>query len=151
MLVVWNAVENAVTYNLYQGTELVADSIDDIQYTVTGLTADTEYCFSVTAVSTTAESEKSDEACDKTFSGENVEELLLNNFKIYPNPASSQLFVKSETNAQVSIIDLTGRVVKEIETTDEITTIDINNVKEGVYFIMIQDGNNRIVEKLVVR
>ena len=72
-------------------------------------------------------------------------------FRIYPNPASSQLYVKSETNAQVSIIDLTGRVVKEIETTDEITTIDINDVKEGVYFIMIQDGNNRIVEKLVVR
>ena len=49
------------------------------------------------------------------------------------------------------IIDLTGRVVKEIETTDEITTIDINDVNEGVYFIMIQDENNRIVEKLVVR
>ena len=72
-------------------------------------------------------------------------------FRIYPNPASSQLYVKSETNAQVSIIDLTGRVVKEIETTDEITTIDINDVNEGVYFIMIQDENNRIVEKLVVR
>ncbi len=72
-------------------------------------------------------------------------------FRIYPNPASSQLYVKSETNAQVSIIDLTGRVVKEIETIDEITTIDINDVNEGVYFIMIQDEKNRIVEKLVVR
>lgn len=72
-------------------------------------------------------------------------------FRIYPNPASSQLYVKSETNAQVSIIDLTGRVVKEIETTDEITTIDINDINEGVYFIMIQDEKNRIVEKLVVR
>lgn len=78
-------------------------------------------------------------------------EVSNNAFGIYPNPASSQLFVKSETNAQVSIIDLTGRVVKEIETTDEITTIDINDVNEGVYFIMIQDENNRIVEKLVVR
>lgn len=78
-------------------------------------------------------------------------EVTNNAFGIYPNPASSQLFVKSETNAQVSIIDLTGRVVKEIETTDEITTIDINDVNEGVYFIMIQDENNRIVEKLVVR
>ena len=78
-------------------------------------------------------------------------EVTKNAFGIYPNPASSQLFVKSETNAQVSIIDLTGRVVKEIETTDEITTIDINDVNEGVYFIMIQDEKNRIVEKLVVR
>lgn len=78
-------------------------------------------------------------------------EVSNNAFGIYPNPASSQLFVKSETNAQVSIIDLTGRVVKEIETTDEITAIDINDVNEGVYFIMIQDENNRIVEKLVVR
>ena len=147
MLVLWNAVENAVTYNLYQGTELVADSIDDIQYTVTGLTADTEYCFSVTAVSTTAESEKSDETCDKTFSGENVEELLLNNFKIYPNPASSEINIISEMKeADVKIYDMTGRCVKNVRIYDDNTRINISDIEKGLYLINI-NGN---VEKLTI-
>lgn len=147
MLVVWNAVENAVTYNLYQGTELVADNINDIQYTVTGLTADTEYCFSVTAVSTTAESEKSDEACDKTFSGENVEELLLNNFKIYPNPASSEINIISEMKeADVKIYDMKGRCVKDVRICDDNTRINISDIEKGLYLINI-NGN---IEKLII-
>lgn len=147
ILVVWNAVENAVTYNIYQGTELVADSIDDIQYTVTGLTADTEYCFSVTAVSTTAESEKSDETCDKTFSGENVEELLLNNFKIYPNPASSEINIISEMKeADVKIYDMTGRCVKNVRISDDNTRINISDIEKGLYLVNI-NGN---IEKLTI-
>ena len=94
-----------------------------------------------------ADIEDSDNPNDTTA----VEELNNNGFKFYPNPATSQLFVESENNAHVSIIDLTGRSVKEIEATEEITTIDLNGINEGVYFIMIQTENKRIVEKLIVR
>ena len=125
----------------------MADSIDDIQYTVTGLTANTEYCFSVTAVSTTAESEKSDEACDKTFSGENVDELLLNNFKIYPNPASSEINIISRMKkADVKIYDMTGRCVKDVRICDDNTRINISDIEKGLYLINI-NGN---IEKLII-
>ena len=80
-----------------------------------------------------------------------VGELNDNAFRVYPNPASSQLFVESEDNAQISIIDLTGRCVKEIEATDNVTTIALDDINEGVYFIMIQTENKRVVEKLIVR
>ena len=70
---------------------------------------------------------------------------------IYPNPATSTVFVETNGNAQVSIIDMTGRVIKEMETTGNVSTINIEDINEGIYFIMIQDDNNRIVEKLVVK
>lgn len=74
-------------------------------------------------------------------------------FNIYPNPATSVVYVESSNsnNAQVSIIDLTGRCVKQVETTDNITAISTDDINKGVYFIMIQQDNNRIVEKLIVK
>ena len=45
----WEAVENATSYNVYQGEELVAN-VTKLTYTFEGLTAETEYTFSVTAV-----------------------------------------------------------------------------------------------------
>ncbi len=54
----WNAVEGATSYNVYNGTELVAES-SEAAYTVTGLTAETEYTFTVTAVNDGGESDAS--------------------------------------------------------------------------------------------
>lgn len=149
ILVVWNAVENAVSYNLYEGTELVAEGINDIQYIATGLLPNTEHCYSLTAVSTTAESEKSDESCATTFAGENVDELLLNNFKIYPNPATSEINIVSaiKGEADVKIYDMTGRCVKEVRVNDmSKATINVSNIEKGLYLINI-NGN---VEKLII-
>lgn len=99
--------------------------------------------------------ETSDLFISRLFTGvantESVSEFDYEALRIYPNPASSELYVKSEKNAKVSIIDLTGRCVKEVEATEELTTININDIESGVYFIMIQDERNRIVEKLVVK
>lgn len=79
------------------------------------------------------------------------EEIEATQFNVYPNPATSTVFVETNGNAQVSIIDMTGRVVKEMVITDNVSAINIEDINEGVYFIMIQNENNRIVEKLVVK
>ncbi len=86
-----------------------------------------------------------------TPEGIGYEEIEATQFNVYPNPATSVVFVETNGNAQVSIIDITGRVVKEMKITDNVSTINIEDVNEGIYFIMIQNENNRIVEKLVVK
>ena len=52
----WNVVENATSYNVYMDTELV-ENVTDTVYMVDGLTAETAYSFTVTAVADTLESE----------------------------------------------------------------------------------------------
>lgn len=48
------------SYNVYQNDELIAEGIEDKEYTVTGLTPNTEYSFSVSEVIGDKESKKSD-------------------------------------------------------------------------------------------
>ncbi len=84
---------------------------------------------------------------------EGYEEIMEAKFNVYPNPASAVVYIESTMNetAQVSIVDLTGRCVKQIETTGSVSTIAIDDINKGVYFVMIEQGGNSIVEKLVVK
>ena len=66
----WDYVEEAASYNVYQGTELIASEITNTMYTVNGLEAEKQYCFSVSAVNKIGESEKSSDACATTLEAE---------------------------------------------------------------------------------
>lgn len=76
-----------------------------------------------------------------------------NRFEIHPNPATTTISIEGalNDNAQVSIIDLTGRCVKEIEVSDAVSTINIEDIESGVYFISVKQNDNNFVEKLVVK
>ena len=61
----WAAAENALSYNVYSSNTKVAN-VTGTSYTVTGLEAETLYCFSVSAVRNETESERTSEACAMT-------------------------------------------------------------------------------------
>ena len=63
----WNAVQNATSYNVYNGETVVVSDLTATTYTVEGLTAGTQYCYNVTAVNEIGESEHSTEACATTL------------------------------------------------------------------------------------
>ena len=88
-----------------------------------------------------------------TPSGVGFEEMQNVKFNVYPNPATSVIFVEtaSNENAQVSIVDLTGRCVKEVEVSNVVSVINIEDIESGVYFINIKQNDNNYVEKLVVK
>jgi hypothetical protein len=71
---------------------------------------------------------------------------LENNYAIYPNPASLEVKIISNGDANVKIFDMTGRCVKDINVTEN-ATIDIKDLNTGVYFVNV----NGKVEKLVVK
>ena len=62
----WEAVEDALSYNIYSADTLVAN-VTELTYTVTGLTAETEYSFVVKAVNEVGESEASNVATATTL------------------------------------------------------------------------------------
>ena len=135
--------------------ELKADGksyTEDIEITYDDLTSGTEYVALVAyRESTNVWTLK--KISVTTLSGEGFEEMQNVNFNVYPNPASSTVFVEisSNENAQVSIIDLTGRCVKEIEISGAVSTINIEDVESGIYFISVKQNDNNFVEKLVVK
>ena len=74
-------------------------------------------------------------------------------FAVYPNPATTVVYVETENDkdAQVTILDVTGRCVKQVEMSDNVSSINIEDVESGVYFIMVQQDGNSSVRKLVVK
>ena len=63
----WNAAENATSYKIYKGEDIVATSVTETSYMVENLEANTQYCFTVTAVNGNKESAKSSEVCATTL------------------------------------------------------------------------------------
>ncbi len=82
-----------------------------------------------------------------------------NNFNLYPNPVSSNNLmcewnIDSETEVQVDICDVSGRIVKNIcsktmKVGNYQHTIDVSTILPGIYFIKIQFGTNVSMKKLV--
>jgi hypothetical protein len=70
---------------------------------------------------------------------------LVNNgkFEIYPNPATNVLMIANKTfvKSDITIHNILGEVVIQKTLTNELSEIDINNLKSGSYIITIHSDN----------
>ena len=78
---------------------------------------------------------------------EGCDEFVKTNFSVYPNPASSTVNIISDAMGTARIFDMTSRCVMEVEINDLNTTINVETLNKGVYFINV----NESVKKLVVK
>lgn len=103
----WDEAENAVKYNVYQGTDLFAEGVTGTSYTATGLNPETEYCFTVTAVRGAKESTVSTEACATTlvFEGCIVEFVLKDS---YGDGWNGNTLVVTGSDGVSEVLGLTG-------------------------------------------
>ena len=142
----WNAVEGATNYNVYKGEEVLA-TVTETTYTVTGLTAETEYCFTVTAINEAGESEHSEEVCATTLGDAIAENAVL--FNIYPNPASDRVVIETEATIEsVSIYTITGVMVYS-EADLNNNTIDVSEFNGGVYIMKVRTENGEVVKRFI--
>jgi len=54
---------------------------------------------------------------------------------LYPNPASEQVSFVLENDAQVSVFDMTGRMVNEVNLTAGEAQLNVSELQSGVYFV----------------
>jgi hypothetical protein len=76
--------------------------------------------------------------------------------KIYPNPASSQLFieqVETKSNIDISLYNITGQLVKEKKMTSKIENLNIQDLSEGLYLLKLTDDNGGIIkiDRLIIK
>jgi N-acetylneuraminic acid mutarotase len=70
------------------------------------------------------------------------------NIEIYPNPVKDQLNVKGESLEQITIMDLTGKVVIQRDLRTQ--SIDLSNLDNGSYLVEIKDVDGKIfTDKLI--
>lgn len=66
---------------------------------------------------------------------------------IYPNPADKHIWVNGVEDAELKLIDATGRIVTTSPTTD----LEIPENCKGIYSLQIITTNNVIVKKIVIK
>ena len=143
----WNVVEGATAYNVYADTALLVN-VTDTTFTVTGLTANTQYCFAVAAVNSTDESEKSAVVCATTWVDAIGE--LASSFNIYPNPVNDKLYIETEVEVrEVVVYDVYGRQQELSAISSQPSVIDVANLNSGVYFVKVRTENGEIVKRFI--
>jgi poly(hydroxyalkanoate) depolymerase family esterase len=91
--------------------------------------------------------------CFSILSSAIKEKLALENMKIYPNPFNLYTtisFDKPQNNILIKMIDVMGIVIKMISFSGNQLQINRENLKSGIYFIQIIDGNKNVFNKKIV-
>ncbi|AEA43079.1 PQQ-dependent sugar dehydrogenase [Fluviicola taffensis] len=72
-------------------------------------------------------------------------------FKIYPNPSNGTIHIQLPEikPSSIQIFDARGAKIKEIETFSELVTLDISELKAGLYWLSYQSETLKRVQKFV--
>ncbi|WP_299602883.1 Ig-like domain-containing protein [uncultured Aquimarina sp.] len=78
------------------------------------------------------------------------------NIEIYPNPAEDIVTIElddfDETNTKVTVISMIGSVVLTPQSiTENEVVLDVSRLKEGIYFLKIQNGTRTISKRLLIK
>jgi hypothetical protein len=76
-----------------------------------------------------------------------VKPVEANSLFVYPNPVKSVLHVKNDKNADITIINLDGRVVKSVK---NVSSVNVSDLADGMYTVTIKDGNSISRQKVLV-
>ncbi len=80
--------------------------------------------------------------------------LTKSNVSLYPNPATDQLNIDFEEYGRevidMEIVDMTGKIVRAGQLVDNKTTISLNGLQKGVYFVKLQNGQLSESHKILI-
>jgi hypothetical protein len=88
---------------------------------------------------------KGEQECGYAGLPTSIGNTIESNFKIYPNPSQTEIFILCDNNLDkldVWIFDLQGRLVKTIMITSDYSKIDISDLSNGAYFLKLRIKNS---------
>ncbi|HTA62426.1 MAG TPA: T9SS type A sorting domain-containing protein [Bacteroidia bacterium] len=162
-------VQPGYLYTSFTYTSPTSCSLNDgmIQAIVSGGTAPYTYLWNTNATSSTINglalgnytlTLTDAHACIKTYTTSlncvttDIDEVTAETiFTIYPNPTSNQFIIKTNTTDKlmVDLYDTNGRHVFS-ENINDTLSVDVSNLNEGVYSVVIKTANYLINKKFVI-
>ena len=75
-----------------------------------------------------------------------------NTFKMYPNPASTQVTISGNEGLvkSVQVFDITGKLVMTNQSNSVQVTLNIENLPNGIFLVQVQTNQGIEVEKLII-
>lgn len=147
VVLTWNSVEDAEEYIVRRDGEIVStqtstsfnESLIDgiVTYTVVAKNGDKYSAPAFVVVNSDVKL------------GENIVKVEENNVSLYPNPTSGIVYIKLDNTFDAVVYNYQGQVVMR-EYNNE-GQLDMSNLSTGVYFVEIRDGQNVMIEKVIVK
>jgi hypothetical protein len=140
---------NTMTYYYSTGTYIVGaslyngqqNSIDSIQFadgSYFDLMRNFDNCLAINII--------------RTNNSTGVSEINQDNISIAPNPASSEISIKSEEMfSQITIYSTQGNIVYTEQLNANESTISINELNEGLYIVQIRLSNGKTINKRIIK
>jgi len=126
-----------VKYMILRDGVITVEETTETSITDTVPQEDTEYHYCIMAFFDKC---SSDERCITVKSGKvvTVEEEQTNLFRIYPNPAYDYITVKGNNMQHITIYDITGKIISEINLNNvSQTDISVSGLANGLYLLQI--------------
>ncbi len=90
----------------------------------------------------------------KATSQTQTQKIAKPTFNMYPNPTTDKVFVEMPDEAiyQIRLMDVSGKMIKEIESDTDTSTIEINvqGFPKGMYLMALQSEDQQIIQKLII-
>ena len=100
--------------------------------------------------------EVGDEGASHTgsYTGDNIKlegSNSLEEAQVYPNPATDYIYVNSGlSDGTIHVLNLLGQDMMQVAITSPVMSLNISELKEGIYFVSIENGANKVVKKIKV-
>ena len=76
--------------------------------------------------------------------------MTASGISIYPNPATSQISINSNSEAVANIFDASSRLVKTVMVQSGINTVDVSTFAPGIYHVEMVKAGAKANYKLVI-
>jgi len=137
-------------YNVYRDSQLIG-STTETTYQDTGLTEGQMYCYTVRARCSNGESANSEWVC-VTGGVNSTDETSETKVAIYPNPTNGLVTVEAEGMNNISVFDMTGRLMTSTDTDNSAAeTIDLSSLGKGMYMVRIITANGAVTRQIVIQ
>ncbi|MBQ3354923.1 MAG: T9SS type A sorting domain-containing protein [Bacteroidales bacterium] len=128
-----------------------ADNLDDANAQAPVFRATEAGDFTYTVTVSDGEGTASASVSFTVLDNTNVSETESDHVSVYPNPASSTLYIdglNGFTNLDVQIINIQGQIVREVNNSME---INVSNIESGIYFVRIECDGQQFMKRFIVK
>lgn len=141
--------DSLLTVNIFNNSQWDSSYIDSVVYADTLLNVE-GFIYDVDVWGDIALFQKSGDNSINNLSGENS--LL----SVYPNPATDKIYISSDKNNEISdleinVLDALGKNVLSKTFFDSSEYIDVSSLNSGMYFVIISNGEESHVSKLLIK
>ena len=118
----------------------------EISKEITGLLPNTTYYYRVEMSKQPYGSINGEGKIFQTTVATDIEEVVENQFAVYPNPAKDGFYIDAKEQGYVCIYDLSGQLVLK-QFIDAVSYIDIQSLAQGVYVVKLSDYSSMLIKK----